>query len=127
MGTRCGDLDPAVVLYLLQTGLGAHEVDQVLNKRSGLLGLAGKADVRAVLADAAAGSARAQLALDVRPLARRPDPYVYALKNLIYRQGQHHARRSGRAAAGSACGMHFLVCAHSTCVPHLECLLPAGV
>ena len=67
MGTRCGDLDPAVVLYLMdKCGLSGHDTDVLLNKRSGFLGLAGKADVRAVLEDVAAGSERAQLALDVR-------------------------------------------------------------
>ena len=66
MGTRCGDLDPAVVLYLMQKcQLSAHDADVLLNKQSGLLGLAGKADVRAVLEEAAAGSERAALALDV--------------------------------------------------------------
>ncbi len=42
MGTRCGDLDPAVVLYLmLSEGMTPHEMDMLLNKQSGLLGLSG--------------------------------------------------------------------------------------
>ncbi|MFH0880276.1 MAG: acetate kinase [Lentisphaerota bacterium] len=41
MGTRCGDLDPAVILYLANTGMSADEIDVLLNKQSGLLGIAG--------------------------------------------------------------------------------------
>jgi acetate kinase len=42
MGTRCGDIDPAIVLYLMeQKGLSLDEIKQLLNKKSGLLGLSG--------------------------------------------------------------------------------------
>ena len=47
MGTRCGDLDPAVPLYLVKDlGMGAEEVDHVLNTESGLQGLCGRRDMR---------------------------------------------------------------------------------
>lgn len=66
MGTRSGDLDPSVVTHLIRDqGMSADEVDTLLNKRSGLLGLAGHADMRQVVEAAGAGDARARNALDV--------------------------------------------------------------
>jgi acetate kinase len=52
MGTRSGDLDPGVLLYLLRTGgLAVEELDALVNRRSGLLGVSGSsADVRELLA-----------------------------------------------------------------------------
>ena len=42
MGTRCGDLDPSVVNYLKYTlNITGHELDEILNKKSGLLGVSG--------------------------------------------------------------------------------------
>lgn len=52
MATRSGDLDPGLLLYLQQaTGLGAAQMQNLLTERSGLLGLAGSADMRTLLAD----------------------------------------------------------------------------
>ncbi len=66
MGTRCGDLDPAVVLYIQNaTGRGPKEMDKLFNKESGLLGMAGKSDVRAILEESAQGNERANLAMNV--------------------------------------------------------------
>lgn len=66
MGTRSGDIDPAVVLHLNRVAeLTTAEVDALLNKRSGLLGLAGRADMRDILAGVEAGEADAALAFDV--------------------------------------------------------------
>ena len=65
MGTRSGDVDPGALLHLLRGGLSVDELDRVLNSRSGLLGLAGSADMRDVTAAAAAGDEHAALALDV--------------------------------------------------------------
>jgi acetate kinase len=67
MGTRSGDLDPALPLFLQrQRGLTAEEVDHILNKKSGLLGLSGRSnDLRVIEAAAAEGDERATLALDV--------------------------------------------------------------
>lgn len=66
MGTRCGDLDPAVVLYIQNaTGRGPQDMDRLLNKESGLLGLAGKSDIRAILEESAQGNDRANLAMSV--------------------------------------------------------------
>lgn len=66
MGTRCGDLDPAVPLYLMEAlGKNGRELDALLNKKSGLLGVCGRSDVRAVLEGASQGDARCSLALDM--------------------------------------------------------------
>lgn len=66
MGTRSGDLDPAVLLHLhRQAGMSVDELDALLNKRSGLLGLSGSADMRDVTKAADEGDGDAALALDV--------------------------------------------------------------
>jgi acetate kinase len=75
MGTRSGDLDPAIVLYLQRAaGLSVEEVDTLLNRRSGLAGLTGHNDLRDVHVAADAGDAAARLALDV--YVRRIKHYV---------------------------------------------------
>jgi acetate kinase len=49
MGTRCGDIDPAIVLYLQRDlGFGVDEIDALLNKHSGLLGICGSIDLREI-------------------------------------------------------------------------------
>jgi acetate kinase len=65
MGTRSGDLDPGVVTYLeREEGLTGAQIDELLNKRSGLLGLSGiSSDMREILKAADAGQSRALLAL----------------------------------------------------------------
>lgn len=66
MGTRSGDIDPAVLLQLARrAGLSVADLDALLNKRSGLLGLAGASDMRDVQRRAAEGDADAELALGV--------------------------------------------------------------
>ena len=66
MGTRSGDLDPAVVFQLVRrAGMTIDDVDALLNKRSGILGLAGVTDMRDLAARMAAGEAAARLAFDV--------------------------------------------------------------
>ncbi|MGN0974512.1 MAG: acetate/propionate family kinase [Gemmiger sp.] len=67
MGTRCGDLDPSVVNYLKYTlGITGHELDEILNKKSGLLGISGvSSDKRDVEEAAKNGNQRAQLASDM--------------------------------------------------------------
>ncbi|WP_433243869.1 acetate/propionate family kinase [Streptosporangium sp. CA-135522] len=66
MGTRSGDLDPAVVLYLGRTaGMSLEEIDTLLNRRGGLLGLCGDNDMRAVQDRLAAGDPDAELAFAV--------------------------------------------------------------
>jgi acetate kinase len=66
MATRSGSVDPGLILWLQQHGgLGADEVGEALERRSGVLGLAGNADMAAVLEAAAAGEAEAGLAVEV--------------------------------------------------------------
>jgi len=65
MGTRSGDLDPGVVTFLQRSeGMTGEQVDQLLNKKSGLLGISGvSSDMREVLKAADAGETRSLLAL----------------------------------------------------------------
>jgi acetate kinase len=66
MATRSGSVDPGLLLWLLQhTGMSEHELAEALEHESGLLGLAGSADMRAVLAAAEREEPAAVLALDV--------------------------------------------------------------
>lgn len=67
MGSRSGDLDPAIVLYLMaKEELGPAEMNALLNKHSGLLGLSGVSnDMRALLEAEAEGNQRARQAVDV--------------------------------------------------------------
>jgi acetate kinase len=84
MGTRSGDLDPAVVFQLERTGgLSTDEVDDLLNHRSGLLGLCGANDMREVLRRREAGDGAATLAFDV--YCRRIKSYVGAYLALLGR------------------------------------------
>ncbi|HLT91847.1 MAG TPA: acetate/propionate family kinase [Woeseiaceae bacterium] len=63
MSTRCGSIDPAIVLALLRNGLSPDDIDEALNRRSGLLGLAGTGDMRELLAADVRGEKDARLAL----------------------------------------------------------------
>jgi acetate kinase len=66
MGTRSGDLDPAVVFHLSRVGgMPLEEIDQALNRHGGMLGLFGDNDMRAVLSARDAGDEAARTALDV--------------------------------------------------------------
>lgn len=67
MGTRSGDLDPAIIDFVgKKEGLSLDEMNEVLNKKSGMLGISGvSSDGRDLDAAAEAGNKRAQLALDV--------------------------------------------------------------
>lgn len=67
MGTRCGDIDPAIIPYLMDVkGYSYDEVNNIMNKKSGVLGLSGvSSDFRDIENAAAEGNERAKLALDV--------------------------------------------------------------
>lgn len=67
MGTRSGTLDPAIVKYLAdKEGMNLEQIDELLNKKSGVLGISGvSSDFRDLEAAASDGHKRAQLALDV--------------------------------------------------------------
>ena len=76
MGSRCGDIDPSAVTYLMQkTGMQPQEMADFLNKQSGVLGITGiSSDMREIESAAAEGNERAQLALDM---------YNYRIKKYI--------------------------------------------
>jgi acetate kinase len=66
MGTRSGDLDPAIVLQLARDGMSFDRIEQLLNRESGLAGLSGISDdFRDIQKAAAGGDTRARLAIDV--------------------------------------------------------------
>lgn len=66
MGSRSGDIDPAVIFYLIREGkLSVDEVDELLNKKSGLLGISGVSDFRDLDSKANSGDQAAQLAIEV--------------------------------------------------------------
>ncbi len=66
MGTRCGDLDPAIPFYLARNlGMDIAVLDDLLNRRSGLLGLCGANDMREIHRRIGQGDPAAALALDV--------------------------------------------------------------
>ncbi len=80
MGTRSGDLDPAVVFHLTRVGgMSMDEVDTLLNKRSGMLGMAGANDLREVQRLADEGDADAAVALDTYAYRIRKYIGAYAL------------------------------------------------
>ena len=75
MGTRSGDVDPALHYFLSENlGLSIKDIDRLLNKESGLKGLCGNNDMREVEDQAENGDERARLALDV---------YAYRIKKYI--------------------------------------------
>lgn len=82
MGTRTGDLDASVLFHLARrAGMSIDELDTLVNKRGGLLGLAGVGDSRDVQERAAAGDERAQLTTKV--VAHRLKFYIGAYHALL--------------------------------------------
>ncbi|WP_128434739.1 acetate kinase [Streptomyces cyaneus] len=75
MGTRSGDMDPAVIFHLARVGgMSIAEIDTLLNKKSGLIGLCGDNDMREIRRRIDEGDERAQLAFDI---------YIHRLKKYI--------------------------------------------
>ncbi|MFC9763947.1 acetate kinase [Rhodococcus jostii] len=74
MGTRSGDVDPGVILHLHRSGMGVDQIDDLLNRHSGLKGLSGVNDFRALLTLVGEGDEAAALAYDV---------YVHRLRKYI--------------------------------------------
>ena len=75
MGTRSGDIDPSFIFHLIdQLGYGPEQVNSLLNKQSGMLGLTGFSDMRDIDKDAREGSRDAALALEI---------YAYRIRKYI--------------------------------------------
>ena len=76
MGTRCGDIDPAAIFYLMnKEKLSLHKIDNILNKKSGLLGISGISnDIRPIKEAAAKGDKLSKLALEM---------FIYRVKKYI--------------------------------------------
>ncbi|MET7478946.1 acetate kinase [Streptomyces sp. NPDC005648] len=75
MGTRSGDLDPAVIFHLARVGgMSTDEIDTLLNKKSGLIGLCGDNDMREIRRRIDEGDEQARLAFDI---------YIHRLKKYI--------------------------------------------
>jgi acetate kinase len=75
MGTRSGDIDPSIIFYLVnQLGYSLDQVNNLLNKQSGMLGLTGFSDMRDITKAMAAGNEQAELAYDM---------YAYRIKKYI--------------------------------------------
>jgi acetate kinase len=75
MGTRSGDIDPGIVSYLSRTaGMSVEDIETMLNKRSGMLGLGGEIDFRVIHQRIESGDAAARLAYDV---------YIHRLRRYV--------------------------------------------
>jgi acetate kinase len=112
MGTRSGDIDPAVLFHLhRKAGMSIEELDVLLNKKSGMLGLTGNGDMRDVEDAAIAGDAVAQAALDVyyHRIRGYVGNYIAQLGGLdviVFTAGI--GENSGIIRAGALAGLEFL-------------------
>ena len=82
MGTRCGSIDPAIVPFIMEKkGLTPEEMDTLMNKKSGLLGLCGFTDMRDVHKEIENGNKKAELALNmlVRSIKKTLGAYFFLL------------------------------------------------
>ncbi|MDP3730207.1 MAG: acetate kinase [Candidatus Omnitrophota bacterium] len=98
MGTRSGDLDPAVVFYLMKKeGLSSRDISDILNKKSGFLGISGISDMRDLLkmskSKNAKASARAKLAIEI---------FIYRIEKYI---GAYQAAMKGLDAVVFTAGI----------------------
>jgi len=107
MGTRPGDIDAGVLLHLLREGMDPRELDDALHHHSGLRGLCGENDMRAVRALAATGNADAALALEMYCYRARKYLGAYAavlgrVDALVFTAGigEHDADIRARVLAG---------------------------
>lgn len=86
MGTRSGDIDPAIIIYLIKNNnITPTEIDNLLNRKSGLLGVSGVSnDYRKLSQEAKKGNKRAKLAVDIfiYRIRRYIGAYIMALKGV---------------------------------------------
>jgi acetate kinase len=112
MATRSGSVDPGLLLWLLEReALSTEELGRALEHESGLLGLAGTADMREVLARAGGGDPVAQLALDVylhrlRAAVAAMTAALGGLDVLVFTGGV--GERSAEVRAGATAGLGYL-------------------
>ena len=86
MGTRCGSIDPAIVPFVMEKKkLNPAEMDTLMNKKSGLLGLCGFTDMRDVHKEVDNGNKRAELALNmlVRSIKKTLGSYFFLLEGKV--------------------------------------------
>ena len=86
MGTRCGSIDPAIVPFVMEKKkLSPAEMDTLMNKKSGLLGLCGFTDMRDVHKEVDNGNKRAELALNmlVRSIRKTLGSYFFLLEGKV--------------------------------------------
>lgn len=85
MGTRCGDIDASVALFLLRQNYSVQEVDDFLNKKAGLLGLCGFSDTRDVCNQAEKNDQSAILArqIQIKRIANYIVQYINELDNKV--------------------------------------------
>ena len=105
MGTRCGDIDPAIVPFLMQKeNLSLEEVNNLMNKQSGELGLSGvSSDFRDIEEEASKGNERAQVTLETFRLRVRETIGAYAavlgrVDGIIFTAGLGENSAKDRAA-----------------------------
>ena len=86
MGTRCGDVDPAIPLYMMEKkGITPEQMNHILNKKSGVLGITGKyVDRRDIIRAASEGDDRCLLAIDIESyrLKKYIGAYIAAMGGL---------------------------------------------
>ncbi|MFE4543887.1 acetate kinase [Arthrobacter sp. NPDC056727] len=109
MGTRSGDLDPSILVFLARTGWNAEDLDSMLNRESGLKGLAGNNDMRSVVEAAESGDSRAAMALAVASyrLAKYIGGYHVAVggaKALVFTAGIGENSHQFRSLVGERLG-----------------------
>jgi acetate kinase len=109
MGTRSGDLDPSILVFLARVGWNAEDLDTMLNRESGLKGLAGNNDMRSVVEASEAGDAKAAMALAVTSyrLAKYIGGYHVAVggaRALVFTAGIGENSHQFRAMVGERLG-----------------------
>lgn len=113
MGTRCGEIDPAIIPYVMKhANLTAEEMDTIMNKKSGLLGISGKtSDMREIQALRDAGDDRARLAQEMYFYRLRKQIGAYAaamggVDIIVFTGGVGENKQNAREAACK--GLEFM-------------------
>ncbi len=127
MATRCGNLDPGVVLYMLQgLGMSPSEVENVLYNQSGLVGVSGISGDMRDLADSSSAHAKAAIDLYVYRIGREIGSLAAALgglDTLVFTGGigEHHpAVRAGICAAAAWLGVEVDASANASGGPRIS-------